>query len=200
MDSEEEQINEENLKKENDIEEKMKLYKKNITNILDLRHIDINSTHSSPSIGGSIALSSLNNFLTSYHKFLLVDDDQINLFVIGKYLESFDISYKTANNGVQCLNILKKEKGFTLIIMDCNMPLMNGFQTSILINKMQKNKEIEKIPILALTANTSLKDIEECKASFMDNYLSKPVGKMQMNESLEEMLNLKIKSDNKKVK
>ena len=76
--------------------------------------------------------------------------------------------------------------------MDCNMPIMNGFEASKTIKKMIEQKEIPKIPILALTANVSIKDIEDCKKSGMDYYLSKPVSKKNLKEMLERIFNHKI--------
>ena len=69
---------------------------------------------------------------------------------------------------------------------------MNGFEASKLIKKMIEQKEIPKIPILALTANVSIKDIEDCKKSGMDYYLSKPVSKKNLKEMLEKIFNHKV--------
>lgn len=64
--------------------------------------------------------------------------------------------------------------------MDCNMPIMNGFQTSIEIHNLIERNEIKQVPILGLTANTSLKELEKCKICFMDRYLTKPVSKKKI--------------------
>lgn len=73
------------------------------------------------------------------------------------------------------------------------MPVMNGFQASLKINELQSKNELEHFPILALTANTTEKDIEQCKNSKMNNYLPKPVSRKQMKDTLEEILHIKIK-------
>lgn len=72
------------------------------------------------------------------------------------------------------------------------MPVMNGFQAARKINELQKEHKIKKFPVIALTANTSAKDIEECKASFMKEYLSKPISKQKFKETLEIILKMQI--------
>ena len=123
---------------------------------------------------------------------LVVDDDQINLFVVGKYLETFEINYKTACNGKIAYDLVLEEKDFTLILMDCNMPVMNGFESARKIKELVSNKIIEDIPILALTANTTIKDFDQCIQSGMNDYLVKPVSKTQMKEKLQTILKIKI--------
>ena len=117
---------------------------------------------------------------------------KISFIINFRYLESFNISYKTANNGLIAIEILKQEKGFSLVFMDCNMPVMNGFQASLKINELQNKKEIEYFPIVALTGNTGIKEIEQCKQSKMTSYLSKPLSKKLFQETLENLLKRKI--------
>lgn len=76
--------------------------------------------------------------------------------------------------------------------MDCNMPIMNGFQASEIIKNMVDSKFIPYVPILAVTANASIKEIEHCKKFFMEHYLAKPVQKIIMKEKIEEILKLKL--------
>ena len=95
-----------------------------------------------------------------FNKILIVDDDQINLFVLGKYLEAFGIEFKTAFNGQMAIELIIQENNYTLIVMDCNMPIMNGFDAMKRIKELVFQKVIDDIPILALTANTSNKDID----------------------------------------
>lgn len=76
--------------------------------------------------------------------------------------------------------------------MDCYMPIMNGFDSAKKIKELINKKIVEDIPILALTANASIKDLEQCKMSGMDCYLTKPVSRKQMKEKLEEIFKINI--------
>ena len=183
---EDEEIEDELSEKEGKIFDSLKSHRFSI-NSLNLRMFVQSSTCLSPRSPTKL------NFPPSLrHKILLVDDDQINLFVIGKYLEIFGINYETASNGRIALESIMKEKNYTLILMDCNMPIMNGFEATIKIKELAKKNKIFNIPILALTANTSNKDIDLCKQSGMTDYLSKPVSKQEMKEKLQLMLKIKI--------
>lgn len=178
---EEEEISDEINEKDQRICDSLKSYSSSMIppNLKDLEFSPVTSTNSYSS-------SRRNNMI------LLVDDDQINLFVIGKYLESFGINYKTACDGKQALDMVLKEKNFTFIMMDCYMPIMNGFEAAAKIKELAKRRIIANIPILALTASTSNKDIDQCKQSGMDEYLPKPVSRKQMKEKLQQMLNIAI--------
>ena len=125
-------------------------------------------------------------------KILIVDDDLTNIFVIKQYLDKFDLSYETANNGREAIQQIIVKKNFDLILMDCNMPIMNGFECSKKIQKMIQDKEIPNIPIVALTANASIKDVEDCKKAGMSFYLSKPVSKKNFKEMLSKIFNMII--------
>ena len=171
-------------------EKKLILYTKSYKS-LNLKEIDektANSTFSHQSSCGSLF------FMEKKERksILVVDDDQTNIFVMKQYFEKFGFNYETAFNGREAIEQIITHKYFDLIIMDCNMPIMNGFEASKLINKMIKHKEIPRIPILALTANVSIKDIEDCKQSGMDHYLSKPVSKKDLKEMLEKIFNHKV--------
>ena len=185
---EEEEVSDEILEKDQRICDSLKSYSSSMIppNLKGLEFSPVTSTNSYSS-------SRRNNLI------LLVDDDQINLFVIGKYLESFGINYKTACDGKQALDMVLKEKNFTFIMLDCYMPIMNGFEAAAKIKELAKRRIIANIPILALTASTSNKDIDQCKQSGMDEYLPKPVSRKQMKEKLQQMLNISILERNGKI-
>ena len=102
---------------------------------------------------------------------LLVEDNEINQQVACELLERQGIQYSIANNGKEALELLSKQS-FDLILMDIQMPEMDGYQASIAIRKNPKN---EKIPIIAMTAHAMRDDIERCLASGMNDHISKPI-------------------------
>ena len=151
-----------------------------------------NSRVTQPSLGSGNDSTENWGRVINLTKILLVDDDQINLFVIGKYLESFGIKYQTAWNGKIAIEILERQNDFNLIFMDCNMPIMNGFEAAKKIKELEIHNVIKNIPILALTANTTQMDIEQCMKNGMSGFLGKPVSRQQMKEKLQDLLRVEI--------
>jgi signal transduction histidine kinase/CheY-like chemotaxis protein len=113
---------------------------------------------------------------------LLAEDNIINQKVAQILLENEGIKVSVANNGFEVLKALAIDR-YDLILMDCQMPEQDGYQTTRLIR--QSNAAWSKIPIVALTAHASLKDKELCLSHGMDGYLSKP---MEINSLLSLIL------------
>ncbi|HTF81708.1 MAG TPA: response regulator, partial [Cytophagales bacterium] len=106
-------------------------------------------------------------------KILLVDDREDNLFSIKTVLERDDYEFCTANSGKQALKILLKEYDFTLILMDVEMPELNGFETATLIYERDKLKHI---PIIFITANNySDEYVYQGYSSGAVDYIYKPI-------------------------
>ena len=101
---------------------------------------------------------------------LMAEDNRINGEFAKEMLEKLKCKVILARDGREALEIFKKDKKFDLIFMDCQMPMMDGFEATALIRKKDK-----KIPIVALTANTMKGDVEKCLAAGMNDYLPKPV-------------------------
>lgn len=123
---------------------------------------------------------------------LIVDDDIMNIEVLKNYLNLLKIKYDFALNGLEALKIIEEkatnENYFSMVFLDCNMPILNGFLTAQKINEMILSKVIPPLPIIATTANVTLGDIEDCKRSGMNHFLSKPISKKQFSEKIYEIL------------
>ncbi len=89
-------------------------------------------------------------------------------------------------NGAEVLRALESDT-FDLILMDVQMPGMDGLQTTVAIREHEKTTG-RHIPILAMTAHAMNRDREKCLAAGMDAYLSKPVRATELYEALEELL------------
>jgi len=103
---------------------------------------------------------------------LLVEDNPINQLVTKDLLEDQGVTVQTADNGEIGLNILNKEK-FDVILMDMQMPVLDGYQAMKLIRASTK-PEIKNLPIIALTANAIQTEIQKCYEYGANDYLSKP--------------------------
>ena len=119
-------------------------------------------------------------------RILIADDVPVNLMLTQKMLEFLGFKSTTAANGQQVLDLLEKEQ-FDLILMDCQMPVLDGFQATRAIRQMS-DKRTREIPIIALTANAVSGDQQLCINAGMNDYLSKPMKKDQLAEKLNRWL------------
>jgi signal transduction histidine kinase/CheY-like chemotaxis protein/HPt (histidine-containing phosphotransfer) domain-containing protein len=116
--------------------------------------------------------SAFDNIFSGY-RILMVEDNEINRQVISIYLRMWGFDFVMAENGKQAVDIAAKG-GFDLIIMDCLMPVMDGYQATEVIRNIERAKKSYRIPIIAMTANALQGDREICINSGMDDYISKP--------------------------
>lgn len=114
---------------------------------------------------------------------LLVEDNQVNQLVAVQMLEDLGCKVHVAVNGSVALEDIRTAE-FDLVFMDCQMPVMDGYEATGRLRDMMKKGYISHIPIIALTANAMKQDKEKCLAAGMHDYLSKPVKK----DALQQML------------
>jgi len=108
-------------------------------------------------------------------KILLVEDDEINRIVVTNALIDFNVKITEAINGIEAIEILKKES-FDLILMDVQMPVMGGIEATRYI---RETLEI-KIPIIALSANAFKSQIDNCITMGMNDYMTKPFDEQEL--------------------
>lgn len=107
---------------------------------------------------------------------LVVEDNLVNQLVATKMLESMGVKVSTAVNGKEAVDRVLKSH-FDLIFMDCQMPVMDGFEASRIIKGMKESQLIDDISIIALTANAMKGDRERCLEVGMSDYITKPIRK-----------------------
>ena len=105
---------------------------------------------------------------------LFVDDNRVNQHLGKAMLTNFDLDFEIVSNGQEALDA-RKNKTFDLILMDCQMPVMDGFEATHQIRQFETQTKQERIPIVALTANAMQGDREKCLDVGMDDYLTKPL-------------------------
>jgi len=116
---------------------------------------------------------------------LLVEDNTINQKVARMMIKDLGYKVDVANNGVEALNSFSSGK-YDLILMDCLMPEMDGFEATRRIRASGPSGM--RTPIIAMTANAFAQDREECLAAGMTDYLSKPVRQQELREKLRQWL------------
>ena len=118
-------------------------------------------------------------------KILVVEDVIPNQIIARKFLQGFDCKVILAADGRQAVELWRKEK-FDLILMDCRMPVMDGYEATRKIRQQEKIQNIEKpVPILALTANASEEDRIACKAAGMNDVITKPFKREMLFQKLQ---------------
>ena len=107
-------------------------------------------------------------------KALLVEDNLTNQLVAEGMLKQLGVDYETVNNGQEALDKLA-DTAFDMVFMDCQMPVLDGYQATKEIRSPSSAVMNNKVPIIAMTANALIGDREKCIAAGMDDYIAKPV-------------------------
>jgi signal transduction histidine kinase/CheY-like chemotaxis protein len=110
---------------------------------------------------------------------LLVEDNRPNQMLMEIVLKKAGLTYKIANDGLEAIDAFQKEK-FDIILMDENMPNLNGIDATKKILDIEYKENLEHTPIVALTANALKGDRERFLEAGMDEYLTKPINKKEL--------------------
>jgi len=119
---------------------------------------------------------------------LLVEDNPVNQIVARKMLEKAGLNYEVVNNGEEALNRLKQPHDFNLILMDCQMPIMDGYEATQALRDFEEKNTIDRLTVIAMTANAMEGDKDKCLAAGMDDYISKPVNQQNLKKKLAKWL------------
>jgi len=122
---------------------------------------------------------------------LVVDDNQQNLELLQAYLEDVDCRTISASDGLEALEIVNRNSP-DLILLDVMMPKMSGFEVC---KRIKSDPKTSEIPVIMVTALSEFGDIERAIDSGTDDFLSKPVNKLELLTRIKTMLKLKHLSD-----
>jgi len=122
---------------------------------------------------------------------LIVDDNVQNLELLQAYLEELDVETIPANDGPEALELVSKQKP-DLILLDIMMPRMSGFEVC---KRLKNDPKTRNIPIIMVTALNEFGDIERGIDSGTDDFVSKPVNKLELLARVRTMLKLKHLTD-----
>ena len=110
---------------------------------------------------------------------LVVDDNSFNLMIAQNFVKILSYTPVTATNGEEALIAAKASfkagKPIKIILMDCQMPVMDGFEATIKLKEMMERLEIPTAPIIAITANDTEEDRQKCLRSGMSDHIAKPL-------------------------
>lgn len=118
---------------------------------------------------------------------LVAEDNAVNRMMAEKVLEKMGCEVTTVANGHEAVEEVQR-RNYDLILMDCQMPVMDGYKASTEIKGLIDAGVMPSLPIIALTAQTGKADRERCIHARMDNYLSKPISMNRLKEVLKMYL------------
>ncbi len=155
-------------------------------------HLETEIVIKPPSVDASAGLTTMSlsstdkNFISERKPMiLLAEDNTVNQKVAIRLLERLNCQADLAVNGLIAVE-MAKSKAYDLILMDCNMPEMDGFEAVAAIREWERG--VSRVPIIALTASAFAEDKIRCLQAGMDDFLSKPVTRDQLEPVLEKWL------------
>ncbi len=123
-------------------------------------------------------------------RILVVEDNQLNQKIVTQMLVNYDFIVTAVSNGLECLRILQ-EKVFDLILMDMQMPVMDGYETTAFLCK---DPDFQDIPIIAMTAHAMSEDRDKCLACGCTSYIAKPFRGEELAQEIFKHINKRIDS------
>jgi len=123
----------------------------------------------------------------NYHRVLIVEDNSVNQLVAEGILKKFGLRYGVAIDGsiaIQTLLQSEIDQPYTLILMDCQMPVLDGYKATVKIRQGDAGERYKDIPIIAMTANAMKGDREKCLQCGMNDHVSKPIDVAVLQEAL----------------
>lgn len=118
-------------------------------------------------------------------RILVAEDEYVNQMVIGSVLKKFGLMHEFANDGEEVIQKLKENSDLNIILMDIQMPILDGFETTKKIREFNTD-----IPIIALSASVLEEDKEKCELAGMNGHLSKPINKEEIYKEFSKYFKL----------
>lgn len=123
-----------------------------------------------------VAQQSGNDRLFSGTHILVAEDNKVNQMVIAGMLKKLSVTFQMVDDGAEALRHYREfSKSIDLILMDCEMPVLNGIESTRRIREFESSLGLSPTPIVALTAHALQQKIEECEAVGMNAYVTKPI-------------------------
>jgi signal transduction histidine kinase/DNA-binding response OmpR family regulator len=141
----------------------------------------VRASSSTPAAGQSVPPSSAAANGSGPRRILVAEDNPVNQMVVVEFLNRLGVQSVVVPNGEQAVAAVRADP-FDLVLMDCHMPAMDGFQATAAIRGMGFTSD--RLPVIALTASAMASDREQCLAAGMDDFLTKPLRRDALSAAL----------------
>lgn len=122
-------------------------------------------------------------------RILMAEDNEINRFFLGEVLANRGFEFEVAETGQQAVDLIVAEPdGFDLVLMDCQMPELDGYDATRELRRLESEAGDSRLPVIAMTAHVMEGDREKCLAAGMDDYLGKPLKIEELDEKIDRWL------------
>ncbi len=125
---------------------------------------------------------------------LVVEDNKVNQILVQEIMKSMGLKSSLAENGLEAVTLFRRHR-FDLVLMDCQMPVMDGFEATKLIREIESERDYPRTPIIALTAAARAEEYEQALSSGMDEFMTKPFNVAQLENRIVATLTHKISND-----
>jgi signal transduction histidine kinase len=128
-------------------------------------------------------------------RILVAEDNLVNQTVAEHLLELLGFQIEFANNGKEALDMVQGGEPFVGILMDCQMPVMDGFEATTQIRAWEEESRRDRLPIIALTAHANEEQVKRCRLAGMDDHLTKPFKLEDLSSILQRNLHLPLAAE-----
>jgi len=135
----------------------------------------------------------------SFKKVLLVEDDRSHRDFISLILENMEFTVVTAFDGEDAIKKIKEEN-FDIILMDIELPKINGLEAALVIRDMKRHKDIPNIPILAITSSQDEETKQNCLNAGMDGVIPKSLWKPKWEPAIKKQISDVLNKSNVELK
>lgn len=154
-----------------------------------------------PSLTPQIVLNQIMSQEGQKYHLLLVEDNAVNQKIALRLLTKMGFDVDVADNGQEAFDIITTRFDYDLLLMDCQMPVMDGFTATRVIRHFELEHNRKRVPIVAMTANAMQGDRERCLEVGMDDYVSKPIDAQKLQQVLQLWLpDSTLKIEDEKIK
>jgi len=116
---------------------------------------------------------------------LLAEDSVVNQMITERMLQQMDHSVAIATNGQEAVDLFQRQV-FDLVLMDCNMPKMNGFEATRIIRSLKSKSTLADVPIIALTSDGDQESRDKCLNAGMNDFIIKPASVEMLRDKIEQ--------------
>ena len=155
------------------------------TDWYDKRTVSLKTSKKTKPVKQLLNSADRKSYLAGKVHVLVVEDNRVNQIVAKNVLAEAGFTCDIANDGNEACSAVRNKK-YDIVLMDCQMPEMDGFEATRLIRNWEREHGNKRLPIIALTANAVKEDIQRCFDAGMDAYCSKPINPQAVIQQIEE--------------